>query len=153
MDQPFSLKHLFSVVGCDHVSPQESTTSHSSANARAVSAQSSSSRCARIQKWASEHRKTLSSAEFSARLDGAQVGGELMDIFRETPEFGRSLAMRLAAFHEERSIGTWRLIAGGGEATVFADDANQQVIKLFAPPCKARFGWILRMKKGQPIGI
>ena len=32
---------------------------------------------------------------------------------------------------------------GGGEATVWYDEPIQSVVKLFAPPCKARFGWIM----------
>ena len=115
--------------------------------------ESSASRCARIQKWAAGYRKTLSSQEFADGLDGAQVGGELMAIFRETPEFGRSLSVRLAPFLDEGADGHRTLIGGGGEAIVFYEEASQHVIKLFAPPCKARFGWIMTMNGDVPVGI
>ncbi len=58
------------------------------------------------------------------------------------------MALRLDPFLDERAEGKLGLIGGGGEATVFFDGANQQVIKLFAPPCKAAFGWIAEAGPG-----
>jgi hypothetical protein len=66
-----------------------------------------------------------------------------MEIFRETPEFGRSLAMRIDPFLDEQTEGHLRLFGGGGEAIVFYDEGNQLALKLLAPPCKAAFGWVL----------
>ena len=66
-----------------------------------------------------------------------------MEIFRETPEFGRSLAMRIDPFLDEQSVGHLRLVGGGGEAIVFGDPDLQFALKLLAPPCKAAFGWVL----------
>lgn len=118
-----------------------------------MSPESSASRCARIQEWAAGHRKTCSIEDFAASLDGAQVGSELMEIFRETPEFGKSLSVRLAPLIDETTEGKRTLIGGGGEAVIFYEEDTQHVIKLFAPPCKARFGWIISMMDGQPVGI
>ncbi len=50
--------------------------------------------------------------------------------------------MRLEPFLDESSSGSWQLMGGGGEAIVFGDAALQRVVKLLAPPGKARFGWI-----------
>jgi hypothetical protein len=66
-----------------------------------------------------------------------------MEIFRETPEFGRSLAMRLDSFLDEQTAGPLRLFAGGGEAVVFYEESTQFAIKLLAPPGKGAFGWVL----------
>jgi len=46
-----------------------------------------------------------------------------------------------------------RLIGGGGEAVVWYDESTQSVIKLFAPPCKARFGWVLECDASQQWSI
>ncbi len=81
--------------------------------------------------------------DFSARLDTTQVEGELNEIFRESPEFGRALSQRLERFIDQSSEGSLELIGAGGEATVFADDARQQVIKLSGPPARSQFGWII----------
>lgn len=97
----------------------------------------------RVLAWAGESRALRSPAGFAARLDGSQTAAEILSIFRETPEFGRSLATRIEPFLDGASAGELLLIGGGGEAAVFGDPANQSVIKLFAPPCKARFGWIM----------
>ena len=70
-----------------------------------------------------------------------------MDIFRETPEFGRSLAVRIDPFLNESSEGQLRLVGGGGEAIVFGDAALQFAVKLLAPPGKARFGWVLELNE------
>ena len=76
-----------------------------------------------------------------------------MEIFRETPEFGRSLSVRLAPFLDEAADGYRTLIGGGGEAIVFYEEASQHVIKLFAPSCKACFGWLITMNGEVPVGI
>lgn len=84
-----------------------------------------------------------SAADFRARLNTRQIEAELSELFREAPEFGRSLALRLADFLEPAHDGPLRLIGGGGEAAVFGDADGQQVIKLSGPPGPAGFGWIL----------
>jgi len=83
-------------------------------------------------------------AEFSARLDTRQVEGELDEIFRESPEFGRNLAHRLSPFLDKEQSGSLTLIGAGGEAAVFFDPANQQVIKLSGSPARCGFGWVIR---------
>lgn len=83
-------------------------------------------------------------AEFSSRLDTRQVEGELDAIFRESPEFGRNLAHRLSPFLDKEQRGQLTLIGAGGEAAVFFDPANQQVIKLSGPPARCGFGWVIR---------
>ena len=67
----------------------------------------------------------------------------MFHIFRETPEFGRSLATRVDPFLDESTKGHLRLVGGGGEAIVFGDPEKQLAIKLLAPPGRARFGWVL----------
>lgn len=74
-------------------------------------------------------------------------------MFRETPEFGRSLAMRIDPFLDESKHGELRLIVGGGEAVVFYGERTQQVIKLLAPPCKAAFGWVMERGANGRWGI
>ncbi|GEP43652.1 hypothetical protein BGE01nite_29430 [Brevifollis gellanilyticus] len=66
-----------------------------------------------------------------------------MEIFRETPEFGRSLATRIEPFLNDQTEGTLRLLGGGGEAIVFGEPDLQFAIKLLAPPGKGAFGWVL----------
>jgi hypothetical protein len=97
----------------------------------------------RIASWAASQGKTGTPSRLAARLDGPQVAAELQSIFRETPEFGRSLMRRIVPFLDEGEIGPWQLIGGGGEAIILYDAATQRVIKLFAPPCHAAFGWML----------
>jgi hypothetical protein len=104
--------------------------------------QSTGSGDSRIKDWATANRQVGSASDFAARLDGAQVEAELLDIFRETPEFGRSLATRIEPFLNQSTGGRLILIGGGGEASVFYDETSQHVIKLLAPPGKARFGWV-----------
>lgn len=87
---------------------------------------------------------------FCARLDTRQVEGELDAIFRESPEFGRNLAQRLATFLETECHGPLTLIGAGGEAAVFFHTASQQVIKLSGPPARCNFGWVIRRS---PEGI
>lgn len=76
-----------------------------------------------------------------------------MEIFRETPEFGRSLAMRIEPFLDESSVGALRLAGGGGEAIVFGDPSCQLAIKLLGPPGKAGFGWVLELNEKKRWGI
>jgi hypothetical protein len=83
-------------------------------------------------------------ASFRSRLDTRQIEGELDAIFRESPEFGRTLAQRLEPFLESPQSGPLTLIGAGGEAAVFGDPANQQVIKLCGPPARCGFGWLIR---------
>ena len=87
-------------------------------------------------------------ADFCARLDTRQVEGELDAIFRESPEFGRTLAHRLSPFLESHHHGSLTLISAGGEAGVFFHPANQQVIKLCGPPTRCGFGWLIRRESG-----
>ena len=98
---------------------------------------------ARIAEWARDSGRCLEAAAFGECLDGRQVEDELSSIFRETPEFGRSLAARLADSHQPGSRGSLTLIGGGGEAVVFFDLEHQQVIKLLGGAGKAGFGWTL----------
>jgi len=105
--------------------------------------ESSASRDSRIARWAADHRQVSSKTDFAQRLDGAQAGSELMEIFRETPELGRSLAFRIDPFLDEQSGGSLRLLGGGGEAIVFGEPGLQFAIKLLAPPGKGAFGWVL----------
>ncbi len=81
-------------------------------------------------------------ADFRARLDTRQIESELDSLFRESPEFGRNLAHRLSPFLETPESGSLTLIGAGGEAAVFGDPANQQVVKLCGPPARCRFGWL-----------
>jgi hypothetical protein len=74
--------------------------------------------------------------------DGSLTRPELLQIFRETPEFGRSLATCVDPFLDESTKGHLRLVGGGGEAIVFGDPEKQLAVKLLAPPGKARFGWV-----------
>jgi len=83
-------------------------------------------------------------ADFASRLDTRQVEGELDAIFRESPEFGRSLARRLVSFLEIPQSGPLSLIGAGGEAVVFFDPETQHVIKLCGPPARCGFGWLIR---------
>jgi hypothetical protein len=87
-------------------------------------------------------------ADFCARLDTRQVEGELDAIFRESPEFGRTLAHRLSPFLETTQNGLLTLIGAGGEVAVFGDPTNQQVIKLCGPPARCGFGWLIRRETG-----
>lgn len=108
-----------------------------------MSPESASGLGARVARWADSFGEIGSPADFAARLDGAQVGAELLEIFRETPEFGRSLATRIDPFLDERKRGSLKLVGGGGEAIVFGDQEHQLAVKLLAPPGKAGFGWVL----------
>lgn len=147
---PFHLRNVHEVLYYDHASSTQPTPHHMAGSGRTRTPQPPSSRDSRITRWAAESGQVGSPADFAARLDGAQVGGELLDIFRETPEFGRSLALRLDPFLDESIEGNLRLFGGGGEAVVFYDEAAQLAIKLLAPPGKARFGWVLeRNDKGR----
>lgn len=97
----------------------------------------------RIADWAAANGHADSPAGFAARLHGRQVASELLEIFRETPEFGRSLAFRIEPFLDESASGEMHLIGGGGEAAVFYGELSQQVVKLLGPPGKAGFGWVV----------
>lgn len=121
----------------------ESTEADLARDGGAVSPESASGLGVRIARWADSFGQTGSPTDFAARLDGAQVGAELLEIFRETPEFGRSLATRIDPFLDERKRGALKLVGGGGEAIVFGDQERQLAVKLLAPPGKARFGWVL----------
>lgn len=95
----------------------------------------------RITDWARAAGRCIDQSGFGRRLAGRQVEDELSAVFRETPEFGRSLALRLADFHEPDSSGPLTLIGGGGEAVVFFDPENQRVVKWLGTAGKAGFGW------------
>lgn len=107
----------------------------------------------RVVAWAAAGGKVRSPSGFAARLNGSQTAAEILNIFRETPEFGRSLATRIEPFLVESTEGPLRLIGGGGEAAVWYDESSQSVVKLFAPPCKARFGWIMECDAAQQWSI
>lgn len=145
---PFLLRNVLKVLESDHENTRQSTSRYSTGSGGAKPSQPTGSSGSRIAEWAAACGQTGSTSSFTNRLDGGQVGGELMSIFRETPEFGRSLAMRLEPFLDESTEGSLQMIGGGGEAVVFYDEPQQQVIKLLAPPGKAAFGWILEEKDG-----
>ena len=91
---------------------------------------------ARIREAA--HSCTLE--EFCSRLDTSQIEGELVHLFRESPEFGQSLSNRLKGFLETPNSGALTLVGAGGEAAVFFDAENQQVIQVRGPPANCEFG-------------
>ncbi|MBX3741209.1 MAG: hypothetical protein KF712_09485 [Akkermansiaceae bacterium] len=95
----------------------------------------------RIKEWTRAAGRCVDQSGFGKKLAGRQVEDELSALFRETPEFGRSLALRLADFHDPDSTGPLTLIGGGGEAVVFGDPENQRVVKLLGTAGKAGFGW------------
>jgi hypothetical protein len=140
--QSFSLKNLAARLDSAH-EPEEPAQGHRRGNARTNPSQPPSLGDSRITQWARAAGRCLEAGDFAETLDGGQVEGELSSIFRETPEFGRSLALRLADFHQSNSRGDLSLIGGGGEAVVFGDPANQQVIKLLGGAGKAGFGWTI----------
>ena len=140
--QSFSLKNLANLLNSAHES-EESAQGHRRGNARTNPSQPPSLGDSGITQRARAAGRCLEAGDFAQRLDGSQVEGELSSIFRETPEFGRSLAVRLADFHQANSKGDLTLIGGGGEAVVFGDPANQQVIKLLGGAGKAGFGWTI----------
>ena len=116
-------------------------------------AQSSSGYVARCLAWAQAADKIHAAAQLTARLDGRQVGAELYEQFRASPEFGRSLTERIDPYHDSDSCGDLQLVDAGGEAVVFGDPAYQRVIKLFAPPNEGAFGWILERTANGRWGI
>lgn len=138
--QSFSLKNLAVFLDSPHES-EEPAQGHGRGNARTNSSQPPPLSDSRITQWARAAGRCLEASDFAESLDGGQVEGELSSIFRETPEFGRSLAVRLADFHEGNSQGDLTLIGGGGEAVVFGDPAKQRVIKLLGGAGRAGFGW------------
>ncbi len=140
--QSFSLKNLAVLLDFGHAS-EEPAQGHGRGSPRTNPPQPPQGGVSRISQWASAAGRCLEAGDFAQSLDGGQVEGELSSIFRETPEFGRSLAVRLADFHQANSQGDLTLIGGGGEAVVFFDPANQQVIKLLGGAGKAGFGWTI----------
>lgn len=91
-----------------------------------------------------DHARKESRADFAARLNGRQVASELDEFFRESPDFGRTLSIRLEPFLDESAEGPLTLIGAGGEVSVFFDVAHQSVVKLSGPPARCGFGWIIR---------
>lgn len=138
----FSLKNLAELLLSGHAS-EEPAPGDRRGNARTDPSQPPPLGDAGITQWARDAGGCLEAGQFAESLDGAQVESELSEIFRETPEFGRSLALRLADFHESDSRGELTLIGGGGEAVVFGDPSRQQVIKLLGGAGKAGFGWTM----------
>ncbi|WAC20494.1 hypothetical protein OVA24_03765 [Luteolibacter sp. SL250] len=136
----FTLKNLSRVLAFPH-GTEESAVGFGGGNAGANPPQPPALGDARITEWARAAGRCIDQSAFAEKLAGRQVEDELSAIFRETPEFGRSLAMRLADFHELESDGPLSLIGGGGEAVVFGDPENQRVIKLLSSAGKAGFGW------------
>lgn len=138
----FHLRNVAAVLSSTHGNAQKSAPHHLAGSRGTGTPQPATSRDARIAEWAGIAGKAGSPADFQARLAGRQVGAELLNIFRETPEFGRSLALRIDPFLDESTQGLLRLFGGGGEAIVFFDEARQLAIKLLAPPGKGGFGWV-----------
>ncbi len=142
---PFSLKNVPELLGFfDHAS-EEPTPGDGRRSDRAVPPESPAGADARVAQWAADAGKCGARGQFSALLDGPQVEGELSRIFRDTPEFGRSLAERMVPFLDDaRSLrGELKLIGGGGEAVVFGRDSDQQAVKLSLTESRAGFGWVL----------
>ncbi len=143
MDWPeFALRNLPDVLGFSHEAGK-SALGFSGRDAGTNAPQSSAGSGTRVTQWARAAGRCAEKDQFAQRLNGQQVDRELGEIFRETPEFGRSLATRLADFHDSDTRGDLMLIGGGGEAVVFGDDSNQQVAKLLGTSGKAQFGWVL----------
>lgn len=149
----FHLRNVHQVLQSSHDHAFEPTKTVLGGHGGAVSSQPSASSDARIARWAAASGQVGSQSDFAARLDGAQVGAELMDIFRETPEFGRSLAARIDPFLNEASEGQLRLVGGGGEAIVFGDAALQFAVKLLAPPGKAGCSNLTRRNAGPFVAV
>jgi hypothetical protein len=141
-DPSFSLKKLAALLYSADES-EESAQGDGRGSTRTNPSQPLPLSDSRIAQWARAAGGCIEASDFIQSLDGGQVEGELSSIFRETPEFGRSLAMRLADFHQTDSQGHLTLIGGGGEAVVFFDTAHQQVIKLLGGAGKAGFGWTI----------
>lgn len=138
----FTLRNLPEVVRLDYET-EEPAVGLRRGGTGTDQAQSSAGSDARIAEWARASGRCLEKSEFAEKLDGRQVDREIGDIFRETPEFGRSVALRLADFHDVQSTGDLHLIGGGGEAVVFFDAEAQQVVKLLGGAGKAGFGWVI----------
>lgn len=138
----FTLKNLAWLLHSVDES-EEPAQGYSRGSSRTNPSQPPSLGDSRIAERARAAGRCLEASDFAQSLDGDQIEGELSSIFRETPEFGRSLAVRLADFHLSDSQGELTLIGGGGEAVVFGDPANQQVIKLLGGSGKAGFGWTI----------
>ncbi len=136
----FTLKNLPRVLAFPH-GTEESALGLGGGSVGANPPQPSALRDTRITDWARAAGRCVDQSGFGGRLAGRQVESELNALFRETPEFGRSLALRLADFHESDSTGPLTLIGGGGEAVVFFDSENQRVVKLLGMAGKAGFGW------------
>lgn len=145
----FALKHLPEVLGLPYEA-KRTTLGLGRGSLGANTPQQDRIRATRITDWARATGRCLEAEAFAQSLDGSQVESELAATFRETPEFGRSLALRLADYHEESSHGHLTLIGGGGEAVVFFDPENQRVLKLLSPAGRAHFGWLIdRDNNGQ----
>jgi hypothetical protein len=123
----FTLKNLPAVLGFPRAT-EEATMGLSGGSAAADPQQPPSVSGSRIAQWSRACGRCLEKDAFAAQLAGAQVDTEIASIFRETPEFGRSIAERVADFHDIDSAGRLTLIGAGGEAVVFYDDANQRVL-------------------------
>ncbi|MEM7012513.1 MAG: hypothetical protein AAF585_13635 [Verrucomicrobiota bacterium] len=122
---------------------EEPTAGQSAGSSGAVPTQSASGCNSRIAEWASKAGSLCAKADFSASLDGPQIERELVEIVRETPEFGRSLSRRIVDFMGESSLGDFQLIGGGGEAIVLFDGEQQRVVKFSALGTPAKFGWVI----------
>lgn len=138
----FSLKNSHAVLGLLD-DPGESKTAHGRRSTRTDPSQSATGGSARIARWARSAGRCAEAEDFSQRLAGRQIDRELTTIFRETPEFGRSIAERIAEFHDSSTEGPLILIGAGGEAVVFFEPETQCVIKLFGGESKAGFGWLI----------
>lgn len=138
----FSFKHLPEMLASCHET-ERTTLGLGRGSSRTDQAQSAFLGQTRIEDWARTCGRHLTPEAFGERLNGTQVESQLSEIFRETPEFGRSIAKRLADFHDESSDGPLTLIGAGGEAVVFFDTESQQVLKLLSPAGRAEFGWAI----------
>lgn len=150
---PFLLRNVFDVLGSVHAWTAKPTSHDFRGSSGAVPTKSPSGSDTRIAHWSTASGHPGGAADFAGRLDGGQVSTELLNIFRETPEFRRSLANRLESFLNESEEGALRLIAVGGEAVVFHDRDASHAIKLLTPPGKARFGWVLERQANGRWGI
>lgn len=136
----FTLRQIGRMIGSPYEA-EGSALGFGRRSGRADSPQPATGGEAGIAEWARAAGRCLEKDAFAARLDGAQVEDELSSIFRETPEFGRSLAERLAEVHDSSSSGSLALIGGGGEAVVFFEPEGQRVLKLLGGAGRAGFGW------------
>lgn len=126
--QPFRLKNIAALLESAHKS-EEPAQDHRRGSTRTNPSQPPPLGDSRITQWARAAGRCLEAGDFAQTLDGGQVEGELSDIFRETPEFGRSLALRLADFHQGN-------VGENPTSPQLADWMHQRGWQLFVPPTR-----------------